>query len=35
MPIMIEAVAKDEFEAWTQQAQEQFAKAGTVELATR
>ena len=35
MPIMIEAVAKDEFEAWTRQAQEQFAKAGTVELATR
>jgi len=35
MPIMIEALAKDEFEAWTEQAQEQFAKAGTVELATR
>jgi cytochrome c oxidase subunit II len=35
MPIMIEAVAKEEFEAWTEQAQEQFAKAGTVELATR
>jgi cytochrome c oxidase subunit II len=35
MPIMIEAVSKDEFEAWTQQAQEQFARAGSVELATR
>jgi len=35
MPIMVEAVAKDEFEAWTQQAQEQFARAGAVELATR
>jgi cytochrome c oxidase subunit II len=35
MPIMVEAVAKDEFEAWTEQAQEQFARAGTVELATR
>jgi cytochrome c oxidase subunit II len=35
MPIMIRAVGKDEFEAWTKQAQEQFARAGTIELATR
>ena len=35
MPIMIEAVAKDEFEAWTEQAQEQFARAGAIDLATR
>ena len=35
MPIMIKAVAKDEFEAWTKQAQEEFASAGTVDLATR
>ncbi len=32
---MIQAVGKDEFEAWTTQAQEQFARAGTVDLATR
>jgi cytochrome c oxidase subunit 2 len=35
MPIMIRAVAKDEFEAWTQQAQEQFAQGGAIDLATR
>jgi cytochrome c oxidase subunit 2 len=35
MPIMIEALPKEEFEAWAEQAQEQFAKAGTVDLATR
>jgi cytochrome c oxidase subunit II len=35
MPIMIKAVTKDEFEAWTKQAQEQFAQAGSVDLATR
>jgi cytochrome c oxidase subunit 2 len=35
MPIMIQAVTPEEYEAWTQQAQEQFARAGTVELATR
>ena len=28
MPVMIEAVSKEEFEAWTEQAQEQFARAG-------
>jgi cytochrome c oxidase subunit 2 len=33
MPIAIEAVSKDEFEAWVQQAQEEFARAGTVDLA--
>ena len=31
MPIMIRAVAKDEFEAWTEQAQEEFAQAGAVD----
>jgi cytochrome c oxidase subunit 2 len=35
MPIMIDAVSKDEFEAWTKQAQEQFAESGSVDLATR
>ena len=35
MPIMIRAVAKDEFDAWTQQAQEQFAQAGALDLARR
>jgi cytochrome c oxidase subunit 2 len=33
MPIAIEAVSKDEFEAWVQRAQEEFARAGTVDLA--
>jgi cytochrome c oxidase subunit 2 len=33
MPIMVHAVSKEEFEAWTQEAQEQFARAGTVDLA--
>ena len=35
MPIMVEAVSKDEYEAWTKQAQEQYARAGTVEMANR
>jgi cytochrome c oxidase subunit II len=35
MPIMIRAVSKEEFDAWAQQAQEQFARAGNVELARR
>ena len=35
MPIMIRAVPKDEFEAWTKQAQEQFARAGSIEVAKR
>lgn len=33
MPIMVRAVSKEEFEAWTQQAQEEFARAGNVEVA--
>jgi cytochrome c oxidase subunit 2 len=35
MPIMVEAVSKDEFEAWTEQAQEEFARADTVDVAKR
>lgn len=35
MPIMVRAVAKDEFDAWTKQAQEEFARAGNVDLARR
>jgi len=35
MPIMVRAVSKDEFEAWTQQAQEEFARAGNVDVAQR
>jgi cytochrome c oxidase subunit 2 len=35
MPIMIRAVPKDEFEAWTKQAQEEFAQAGALDLAER
>jgi cytochrome c oxidase subunit II len=35
MPIMVEAVSKDEFEAWTQQAREEFASAGAVDVAKR
>lgn len=35
MPIMIEAVSKEEFEAWVKQAEEQFARAPGVELADR
>ncbi len=35
MPIMIRAVAKDEFEAWTAQAQEEFAQAGALDMARR
>jgi cytochrome c oxidase subunit II len=35
MPIMVEAVSKDEFEAWTREAQQEFARAGAVELAHR
>jgi cytochrome c oxidase subunit 2 len=33
MPIMVRAVSKEEFEAWTKQAQEEFARAGNVEVA--
>ena len=32
MPIMVRAVSKEEFDAWTQQAQEQFARAGDGEV---
>jgi len=35
MPIMVRAVSKDEFKAWTQQAKEEFARAGTVDVAQR
>jgi cytochrome c oxidase subunit II len=35
MPIMVEAVSKDEFEAWTKQAQEEYARAGGVDVANR
>jgi cytochrome c oxidase subunit 2 len=35
MPIMVRAVSKEEFEAWTQQAQEEFARAGSIEVARR
>jgi cytochrome c oxidase subunit 2 len=35
MPIMIEAVSKDEFEAWTQKAKEEFARADAIDVARR
>ena len=35
MPVMIEAVSKEEFDAWVQQAQEEFARAGGVDVADR
>jgi len=35
MPIMVRAVSKEEFDAWTKQAQEQFARAENVEVAGR
>jgi cytochrome c oxidase subunit II len=36
MPIKIEAMAKDAFEAWTKQAQEEFARAdGGITVAGR
>jgi cytochrome c oxidase subunit 2 len=35
MPIMVKAVSKDEFEAWTQQARQEFARAGGVDVAHR
>jgi cytochrome c oxidase subunit 2 len=35
MPIMVEAVSKDEFEAWTQQARQEYARAGGVDVASR
>jgi cytochrome c oxidase subunit 2 len=33
MPIMVHAVSKEEFDAWTRQAQEEFARAGHVDVA--
>ncbi len=35
MPITVEAVSKADFEAWTKQAQEEFAEASTFDIATR
>ena len=35
MPIMVEAVSKDEFQAWTKRAQEEFARADGVAVASR
>jgi cytochrome c oxidase subunit 2 len=35
MPIMVKAVSKDEFEKWVKQAKQQYASAGTVDLANR
>jgi cytochrome c oxidase subunit 2 len=35
MPIMVEAVSKDEFETWAGQAQEEFARAEAVDVARR
>jgi len=35
MPIMIRAVARDEFDAWVEQAQEEFARADGFEVAER
>jgi cytochrome c oxidase subunit II len=35
MPVMIEAVSKEEFDAWVQQAQEEFARADGVDVADR
>jgi cytochrome c oxidase subunit 2 len=35
MPVMIEAVSKEQFDAWVQQAQEEFARAGGIDVADR
>ena len=35
MPIAVEAVSKADFEAWTKQAQEEFAQASPIDVATR
>lgn len=35
MPITVEAVSKEDYDAWRQEAEEQFAKAGDVEVAAR
>jgi heme/copper-type cytochrome/quinol oxidase subunit 2 len=33
MPIMVEVVSQEAFEAWLEQAQEEFARAGGIEMA--
>lgn len=35
MPITVEAMSKADFEAWTKQAQEEFAQAAPIDVATR
>ena len=35
MPIAVEAVSKEEYEAWRQEAEEQFAQAGDIDVAAR
>jgi cytochrome c oxidase subunit 2 len=35
MPVMIEAVSKEEFEAWVKQAQQEFARADGIDVADR
>lgn len=35
MPIAVEALPKDEFEAWAKQAEQEFAKASSFDVATR
>jgi len=35
MPIMVRAVSKDEFQKWLEQARQEHAKAGTVDVAAR
>jgi cytochrome c oxidase subunit 2 len=35
MPIMVRAVSKDEFQKWLEQARQEYAKAGTVDVAAR
>jgi cytochrome c oxidase subunit 2 len=35
MPITVEAMSKDDFEAWTKQAQEEFAQASPLDVAAR
>jgi heme/copper-type cytochrome/quinol oxidase subunit 2 len=33
MPIMVRAVSKEEYDAWTRQAREEFARAGNIDVA--
>lgn len=35
MPIMVKAVSKDDYQAWTKQAQEEYARVGGIEIAAR